>query len=114
MIRFASNTIHAPASAFPCCSCRRTSLPSDCRIGKRLLTSLKLPNARPTRQLGNSSIDDYRSQATSLLTSPDAAIVRFIPRIASDALHHYGLTRFGQSCLLIKSGWSSMACRSSK
>jgi len=45
-------------------------------------------------------LDDYRAQAFDLITSPTAAQVFDLSRESSATREAYGLTRFGQSCLL--------------
>jgi hypothetical protein len=45
-------------------------------------------------------LDDYRKQAFSLLTSPEAKAVFDVSREPAALRDHYGRTRFGQSCLL--------------
>ncbi len=46
------------------------------------------------------ALDDYRSQAFALLTSPRAARAFDLGREKPAVRERYGLTRFGQSCLL--------------
>ncbi len=46
------------------------------------------------------SIDDYRAQAFALLTSPGARKMFDLSQESRTTIERYGLTRFGQSCLL--------------
>jgi len=48
------------------------------------------------------TIDDYRSQAIALLTSPDAMRMFDLSRERPELADRYGRTRFGQSCLLAR------------
>jgi hypothetical protein len=47
-------------------------------------------------------IDDYRSQAFSMLTSPSACRAFDLSREPPATIERYGRTRFGQSCLLAR------------
>jgi hypothetical protein len=46
------------------------------------------------------ALDDYRSQAFAMLTSPEATRAFDLGREPARVKERYGLTRFGQSCLL--------------
>lgn len=48
------------------------------------------------------SIDDYRAQALTMLTSPAAAGMFDLSRETPEMRDRYGRTRFGQSCLLAR------------
>ncbi len=48
------------------------------------------------------TIDDYRTQALALLTSPDATRMFDLSRERPEVADRYGRTRFGQSCLLAR------------
>ena len=68
---------------------------------QQLLDSLD--SARRGIDTGNQrTIDDYRAQALSLLTSPDATRMFDLSRERPELADRYGRTRFGQSCLLAR------------
>jgi hypothetical protein len=69
---------------------------------QRLLTSLQAAQRHADAATRQRSIDDYRSQALSLLTSPDALRLFDLSRESQATRRRYGLTRFGQSCLLAR------------
>src|SRR5262249_51568777 len=48
------------------------------------------------------AIDAYRAQAFAMLTSPSARQVFDLSREPASVAERYGLTRFGQSCLLAR------------
>jgi hypothetical protein len=70
----------------------------------QLLRSLTV--AAPTRRTldtgGQRTIDDYRTQALALLTSPDATRMFDLSQERPELADRYGRTRFGQSCLLAR------------
>jgi hypothetical protein len=62
-----------------------------------------LDQARRTLDTGSQrTIDDYRSQALALLTSPDAMRMFDLSQERPELMNRYGRTRFGQSCLLAR------------
>lgn len=68
---------------------------------QQLLDSLD--RARRSIDTGSQrTIDDYRAQALSLLTSPDATRMFDLSRERPELADRYGRTRFGQSCLLAR------------
>jgi uncharacterized protein (DUF1501 family) len=48
------------------------------------------------------AIDDYRAQAFAMLTSPSARKIFDLSREPLSVVQRYGVTRFGQSCLLAR------------
>ena len=61
-----------------------------------------LNDAQRTVENGRRTIDDYRSQALALLTSPDATRMFDLAQERPQVADRYGRTRFGQSCLLAR------------
>jgi Protein of unknown function (DUF1501) len=53
-------------------------------------------------EVAGRTIDDYRTQALALLTSPDALRMFDLSQERPEIADHYGRTRFGQSCLLAR------------
>jgi len=69
---------------------------------ERLAHRAKLLSAidRLKRASEAASLDDYRQQAFAMLTSPTAAQAFDLSKEKEETRRRYGLTRFGQSCLL--------------
>jgi hypothetical protein len=69
---------------------------------ERLADRAKLLAAldRMRRVTSAAALDDYRRQAFAMLTSPTAATAFDLGREKAATRERYGLTRFGQSCLL--------------
>lgn len=85
-----------PALALP------TNLTPE-RLQDRQQLLQALDRARRSLDTGNQrTIDDYRSQALALLTSPDATRMFDLSRERPELADRYGRTRFGQSCLLAR------------
>jgi uncharacterized protein (DUF1501 family) len=53
-------------------------------------------------EIAGRTIDDYRTQALALLTSPDALRMFDLSQERREVADRYGGTRFGQSCLLAR------------
>jgi uncharacterized protein (DUF1501 family) len=53
-------------------------------------------------EVAGRTIDDYRSQALALLTSPEALRMFDLSQERPEVADRYGRTRFGQSCLLAR------------
>jgi hypothetical protein len=72
------------------------------RLGDRLrLTEVFDDLARRNEQISATQpLDEYRSRALAMLTSPSARRVFDLGAEPSSVLDHYGRTRFGQSCVL--------------
>jgi hypothetical protein len=75
--------------------------PERLRNRQQLLQSLG-PARRSLDARNQRTIDDYRTQAHALLTSPDAARMFDLSRERPELADRYGRTRFGQSCLLAR------------
>jgi hypothetical protein len=67
-----------------------------------LLASLENARRQVDRLHGPRGIDEYRSQALSLLTSPDALRIFDLSQERPQLADRYGRTRFGQSCMLAR------------
>lgn len=69
---------------------------------ERLADRAKLLAAvdRLKRATATSVLDDYRRQALAMLTNPTAAQAFDLSKEKDETRRRYGLTRFGQSCLL--------------
>jgi uncharacterized protein (DUF1501 family) len=74
------------------------------RLGerKRLLHAFDQLNRRADELRAARVLDDYRSQAFALLTSPAACKAFDVGSESAAMKERYGLTRFGQSCLLAR------------
>ncbi len=73
------------------------------RLHHRQLLLQALDRARRTfDSTGARGIEDYRSQALALLTSPQAARMFDLSQERPQLADRYGRTRFGQSCLLAR------------
>ena len=72
------------------------------RLGdrKRLLSAFDKLNRRADELRAARVLDDYRSQAFAMLTSPAACKAFDLGSEPARVKERYGLTRFGQSCLL--------------
>jgi hypothetical protein len=72
------------------------------RLGhrKRLLTAFDQLKGRADELRSARVLDDYRSQAFAMLTSPAACKAFDLSVETAKVKERYGLTRFGQSCLL--------------
>jgi hypothetical protein len=72
------------------------------RLGdrKRLLNAFDRLKGRADELRSARALDDYRSQAFSMLTSPEALKAFDVSTEPAKWKERYGLTRFGQSCLL--------------
>jgi hypothetical protein len=80
-------------------------LPADLtpeRLGdrQRLLDGFSQVQRDAESMARRRSIDDYRSQAFAMLTSPDSMKIFDLGRESEELKDRYGRTRFGQSCLL--------------
>ncbi len=76
---------------------------SPARLQNRQQLLQALDRARRSLDTGSQrTIDDYRSQALALLTSPDATRMFDLSRERPELADRYGRTRFGQSCLLAR------------
>ncbi|MBY0230254.1 MAG: DUF1501 domain-containing protein, partial [Gemmataceae bacterium] len=80
-----------PALALP------ADLPPE-RLGDRAKLLSALGGA--ARRADELRLDDYRKQALAMLTSPEANKAFDLGREKESVRERYGLTRFGQSCLL--------------
>jgi hypothetical protein len=69
---------------------------------QRLLEAVGVAQSRADQLTSARSIDDYRAQALSMLTSPDALRLFDLSRERPATLDRYGRTRFGQSCVLAR------------
>ncbi len=67
---------------------------------QRLLGAFDQLNRRADELRSARVLDDYRSQAFALLTSPGACRAFDLSAEKASVKERYGLTRFGQSCLL--------------
>jgi hypothetical protein len=67
---------------------------------KRLLAAVDRVKAQADQARAAGLLDDYRSQAFAMLTSPAACRAFDVNREPATIREAYGLTRFGQSCLL--------------
>jgi hypothetical protein len=73
------------------------------RLQNRHQLLLSLDQARRGVDTGSQrTIDDYRTQALALLTSPNATRMFDVSQEPPDLANRYGRTRFGQSCLLAR------------
>jgi uncharacterized protein (DUF1501 family) len=74
------------------------------RLGDRqsLLQALDRANRQAEVLQATRSIDAYRSQALTMLTSPQAARMFDLSQERDALKERYGYTRFGQSCLLAR------------
>jgi hypothetical protein len=72
------------------------------RLGdrKRLLDAFGKLERRSDELRAARALDDYRSQAFGMLTSPGSRKAFDLAREPAKVKERYGLTRFGQSCLL--------------
>jgi hypothetical protein len=80
-------------------------LPDDLtpeRLGdrKKLMKAFDQVEKQTDSLRSSQSIDDYRAQAFSLLTSPEARKAFDLSQESDAVIERYGRTRFGQSCLL--------------
>jgi uncharacterized protein (DUF1501 family) len=69
---------------------------------KRLLSAFDRVRARAELARATGALDDYRGQAFDMLTSPAACAAFDVSREPAKVREAYGLTRFGQSCLLAR------------
>jgi hypothetical protein len=69
---------------------------------QRLLGALDGLRRRADVARSGRALDDYRGQALTMLTSPQALAAFDLSREREAAKERYGLTRFGQSCLLAR------------
>jgi hypothetical protein len=67
---------------------------------RKLVASFDRLNKRSDELRSARALDDYRSQAFAMLTSPDARKAFDLGGEKDSVKERYGLTRFGQSCLL--------------
>jgi hypothetical protein len=67
---------------------------------KRLLGAVDRLKRHSDELRAARALDDYRSQAFAMLTSPQATRAFDLAREPARVKERYGLTRFGQSCLL--------------
>jgi hypothetical protein len=67
---------------------------------QRLLSAFDRLNRRADELRSARVLDDYRSQAFAMLTAPGACKAFDLSTENSSVKERYGLTRFGQSCLL--------------
>src|SRR5262249_39757528 len=73
------------------------------RLQNRQILLQSLDQARRSVDTGGQrTIDDYRTQALALLTSPDALRMFDVSQERPELADRYGRTRFGQSCLLAR------------
>jgi hypothetical protein len=74
------------------------------RLGdrRRLMAALDDAESRAGRLSAGRALDDYRAQAFALLTSPAARKMFDLGGEPRRLKERYGLTRFGQSCLLAR------------
>jgi Protein of unknown function (DUF1501) len=74
------------------------------RLGDRrkLMAALDGAERQTARLQAGGALDDYRAQAFALLTSPAARKMFDLGQEPRDVRERYGLTRFGQSCLLAR------------
>ncbi|MCI0681567.1 MAG: DUF1501 domain-containing protein [Gemmataceae bacterium] len=72
------------------------------RLGDRQNLLRALQGAQRRVEVAGRTIDDYRSQALALLTSPDALRMFDVGLERPELADRYGRTRFGQSCLLAR------------
>lgn len=74
------------------------------RLGdrQRLMQSLDQLQRRADALRSMRAIDDFRSQAFALLTSPNARKMFDVSQEKPQTIERYGRTRFGQSCLLAR------------
>jgi hypothetical protein len=66
----------------------------------RLLTAFDQMSRRGDEVRASRVLDDYRAQAFAMLTSPAARVAFDLGKEPQKVRQRYGLTRFGQSCLL--------------
>ncbi len=74
------------------------------RLGdrRRLMLALDTAERRAGRLQAGGALDDYRAQAFAMLTSPAARKMFDLGGEPRSVKERYGLTRFGQSCLLAR------------
>ena len=72
------------------------------RLNNRQNLLRSLQNTQRQVEIAGRSIDDYRSQALALLTTPDALRMFDLSQERPEVADRYGRTRFGQSCLLAR------------
>lgn len=74
------------------------------RLGdrQRLVAALDQLERRADQLQAARTLDDYRTQAFALLTSPEARKMFDLSQEPAQVLDRYGRTRFGQSCLLAR------------
>ena len=72
------------------------------RLGNRQQLLRALQATQRQVEIAGRTIDDYRAQALSLLTSPDALRMFDLSQERPEIADRYGRTRFGQSCLLAR------------
>jgi uncharacterized protein (DUF1501 family) len=72
------------------------------RLNDRRTLLRALDDAQQRIETRGRSIDDYRTQALAMLTSPDAARMFDLGQERPEVADRYGRTRFGQSCLLAR------------
>jgi hypothetical protein len=74
------------------------------RLGDRrqLMQALDAAERRADRLRAGGALDDYRAQAFALFTSPSARRMFDLGAEPRPVQERYGLTRFGQSCLLAR------------
>jgi uncharacterized protein (DUF1501 family) len=74
------------------------------RLGdrQRLVAAFDQAERRVESLAARSALDDYRSQAFAMLTSPAARKMFDLSQEPADVQERYGRTRFGQSCLLAR------------
>jgi len=67
-----------------------------------LLSAIGKAERRTEELAATGALDDYRSRALSMLTSPASATLFDLSREKASLADRYGRTRFGQSCLLAR------------
>lgn len=67
-----------------------------------LLTAFGQADSRVARVAATGALDDYRTRALAMLTSPKAAELFDTSKEKPATVDRYGRTRFGQSCLLAR------------
>jgi hypothetical protein len=74
------------------------------RLGdrRRLMHALDTAERRAGRLQAGGALDDYRAQAFAMLTAPAARKMFDLGNEPRQVKERYGLTRFGQSCLLAR------------
>jgi uncharacterized protein (DUF1501 family) len=76
--------------------------PERLRDRQSLLAAMAKAERRTDELTAAGALDDYRSQAITMLTNPSAAKLFDLSKESASLADRYGRTRFGQSCLLAR------------